>query len=245
MIIKGKRSVVEALQSPGQVDRIVVQYQVSKRKEIQSILQLARRKHIKVQVVSSDEFDREFSSDTHTQGICAYVRLLESISLEDVYNQPQDFPVVVAVDHLQDPHNFGAIIRSCECLGVNAILYPKDRNCNITPGVIKASSGAVNHIPLIKVTNIAQSLQHFKDNGYWIYGAAFEGAQSLHVVTPQAPLVLVVGNEEKGISRRVLKMLDVVVKIPLRGKVQSLNVSVATGILVYDVLRKLDSSASC
>ena len=143
------------------------------------------------------------------------------------------------IDHIQDPFNFGAILRTCETLGVTWVIYPKDRNCPITPGVVKASSGAIHHMNLVRVTNLAQSLEKLEKAGYWIYGTSDQGATDLDTFKPNSPMVLIVGNEEKGLSPLLAKKTHGIIKISMHGKVSSLNVSVATGILIYTLSRSM------
>jgi 23S rRNA (guanosine2251-2'-O)-methyltransferase len=152
--------------------------------------------------------------------------------------EPERYPLIVVLDHLEDPQNFGAILRSCETLGVRAVVYPKDRSSQITPAVIRASAGAIYHLDLAKVVNIAGALEKLREAGYWIYGTAEDGV-SLDEFSAPMPLALVLGNEGRGVSNRVAKMADGHIRIPLVGKVESLNVSVAAGILLYSLSRGL------
>ncbi len=137
------------------------------------------------------------------------------------------------LDHIQDPHNMGAIIRTAAGLGIHALIYPKDRSCQITDTVSKVSSGGTECIPLLKVTNLAREIDTLKDKGYWIYGADSNQGNTLSQVRFHHPCVLVVGNEGKGLSSLLIKKLDQAVYIPMTGQISSLNVSVATGIILH------------
>jgi 23S rRNA (guanosine2251-2'-O)-methyltransferase len=239
IILKGKRAVKEALLSNNALERIIVSHKSQYSFDIKELVKEATAQQIKVQVLNEKEFAQLLPNETNTQGIVAYIQDIKNIGLKELINNKEKYPFVVAVDHLQDPYNFGAILRTCEILGIAAVIYPKDRNCPITPGVIKASSGAINHLDMIKVTNLAQSLKSLDDNGYWLFGADANNGVSLEDISVQAPLVLVVGNEQKGISPRIQKMLHSSIIIPTSGKTDSLNVSVATGIITYSLAQKL------
>ena len=197
------------------------------------------RSHVKV--VSKETFS-ELTKEKQTQGVLAYVKDYQFGDLNALTKNPKKFPVVVALDHLQDPYNFGAIVRTCETLGVDTILFPKDRSASLSPGMIKASSGAVYYSNLVKVTNLAQSLLTLKKAGYWVYGTDADQGENLDTFASNCnlPMVLVVGNEDKGVSPRVQKIVDAHIRIPLKGQVPSMNVSVATGIILYQITQQLD-----
>ncbi|MFC1752418.1 23S rRNA (guanosine(2251)-2'-O)-methyltransferase RlmB [Thermoproteota archaeon] len=235
-IIKGKHAVAEALASGAQLDRILVAYTIKDRADIRSVITKAQFQSVKVQYCSASELKRLIPDGSH-QGIAGYMRLQKAVSLDMLIADQGHYPFIIAVDHMQDPYNFGAILRTCESFGIKAVLYPKDRNVQITPGVIKVSSGAVNYLDLVKVTNLASALEKLKSAGYWIYGADSHNGQSLDQFQPQFPLVLVMGSEQKGISKRIQKMVDLNIHIPIKGRTESLNVSVAAGIIMYQLSR--------
>ena len=236
-IIKGKKSLQEALKSNHtQIDRILVAYPQKNKPEIISILNQAKNKNIKIQFVSSEKI-AETTAETQNQGIVAYIQIAKTIDLQSILQNPQKHPYILIADHLEDPYNFGAIIRTCEVLGFSAVIYPKDRNCQLTPGVSKTSSGAIHHIEMIKVTNLASTLKKLKNAGYWLYGADSNQGQNLADCRVNLPLALIVGNEKKGISPVIQKKLDCKIHIPQKGKVSSLNVSVATGIIIYHLTK--------
>lgn len=227
-LIKGKRAIIEALRSDTYIDRILMDFHIQKDGDILEILQLARQRSIKVQSITKDMIKEQ-----NTQGILAYIQTKKTLSLEDIISNASEYPFIVAVDHIQDSYNFGAILRTCETFNVKAVLYPKDRNCQITPGVIKASSGAIHYLNLVKITNLAHAIEVLKKNGYWIYGADSSQGKDLNTIKPQSPMVLIVGNEDKGIAKHICAKLDEKIKIPMKGHIESLNVSVATGIILY------------
>ncbi|NQY73953.1 MAG: 23S rRNA (guanosine(2251)-2'-O)-methyltransferase RlmB [Candidatus Margulisbacteria bacterium] len=233
-IVKGKRSVLEAVRSGVLVDRILILKSHGNKDYIKDIVREAETKRISIKYVASDVFKshRILGQD---QGVIAVLQPKKQMSLEDIIENKALYPVLVALDHLHDPFNFGSILRTCEVLGVKGIIYPKDRHVQLTPGVIKSSSGAIEHLDLVKVTNLSRVLSQLKKEGFWLYGADESSSQTILKHTFQYPCVLVFGNEEKGISHGVSKLLDMSVQIPIRGKVSSLNVSVAAGIMVYTV----------
>ena len=233
-VVKGKRAVEEALNSQSTIERIVVDFSVSHRSDIQHVMSQARSKGVKVQVIPKASFQKSVIEE-NAQGIIAYVRMKPSRTLDQIVADREQFPRILVLDHIHDPHNFGAILRSCEVFGFRAVIYPKDRNCQLTPSVIKASAGAVHHLELVRTVNIAQALMTLDKAGYWLYAADSNQGQELSQVEFQCPAVLVVGSEQKGISKRVSKMVHLSVKIPMIGNTASLNVSVATGIMAYEM----------
>jgi 23S rRNA (guanosine2251-2'-O)-methyltransferase len=236
-IVKGKRAVLEALKAEASIERVVVSFAAMDRPDVKPIVHLAHKKSIKVQTLSNQAFQKSISDD-QTQGIVAYMGAFRYSELSDIIAHKEDTQLIVALDHIEDPYNFGAILRTCETLGVKSVIFPKDRNAQMTPGTIKASSGAVHHLNLVKVTNIAQSLIQLKKAGFWVYGSIAEEGEALDQVNPAFPMVLVMGNENKGLSKRVTSLLDGRLAIPMSGQVGSLNVSVAAGILIYALSRK-------
>jgi 23S rRNA (guanosine2251-2'-O)-methyltransferase len=169
--------------------------------------------------------------------VVAFGQVGTHIGINDILAHKGTFSRLLVLDHIEDPFNFGGILRSAEAMGISAVLYPKNRNSTLTHGVIQAASGAVHHIPLVRVTNVSQALITLKKGGYWVYGADSNRGEDIRRVRINDPYVIVMGSEAKGISPLVQKQLDVSVKIPLTGKVGSLNVSVATGIMIYEFSR--------
>ncbi len=175
-----------------------------------------------------------------SQGILAYG---ESFS----YRNPEDFLeslsksqgcLVVVLDHLEDPHNLGAIIRTALCAGAAGIVIPDDRSVRVTQTVLKVSAGAAFHLPIVKVSNIATYLKKMKEEGFWVYGADMAGPSGLYETALSGRIALVAGNEGKGISPLVKKSCDVLISIPQEGPLGSLNVSVATGLILYEAMRQ-------
>jgi len=172
------------------------------------------------------------------QGIVVEVSDFDNYKdLDDVLKIDKKYPLVVMLDHLEDPHNFGAIIRSCEALGVDAIIIPNNRSVSLNNTVIKTSAGAYQYIDIIRVSNLVNAINFLKKNGYFIVGTSLEGT-SFNEIDYNMPICLVIGNEGKGISRLVLENCDYVAKIDMFGKTNSLNASVATAIMLYKIIDK-------
>ena len=237
-LVKGKHAVSEAF-SAGLLDRIVISSQVSNRAEMTPLLNDLKGNGIQIQKVTPHRFNQIVTEANH-QGIVGYVREKHHATMDMILASPEEYPFLVILDHIEDPFNFGAILRTCEALGVNAVIYPKDRNTQVSPGVVKASSGAMAHLNMLRVVNIAQSIRSLKKAGYWVVGTEVNSGQSLTEYEPQFPLALVLGNESKGQSRLVSSLVDANLLISLKGNISSLNVSVATGILVHHISQSLE-----
>lgn len=238
-IVKGIHACQEALASNRQADRLIVESGASKRMDVVHLMQTASNRRVKVQVLDRDAFMRLTDDMGQTQGVLLYMHAqTSSTTLATLMADPALFPIVLAVDHIQDPYNFGAMLRTAEAMGVKAVIYPKDRNCEITPGVIKASAGAVHHLEMIRVVNLASALIQLKDAGYWLYAAQAHEGTPVHQTKFHEPLVLIMGNEDKGVSKRVMDLAHQGVSIPIFGKMESLNVSVAAGILLHHIAAK-------
>lgn len=237
-LIYGFHSVAPLLwQNPQQIATI---YLEDKRrdKRAQEILQLAQEHAINLEMVSAQQLDRLCGHNKH-QGVAA--QLNDELSSVKQTNLKQllaelnerDSATIVVLDGITDPHNLGAIIRSCDCFGVAAVILPKDNSANINATVAKVSSGAINHIPVIVVNNLARTLDEIKEYGFWIAGTTLaERSVSLFDFKPDNKMVWVMGAEGEGIRRLVAESCDYLVSIPMFGNTQSLNVSVATGVVL-------------
>ena len=235
-IIKGKHAIEEALNANINIQEIIMSTSLGKDKTTQKIYLKAQRNHIKIRELSPQDFQSTVKDPT-AQQIVAKIPSIQPKSLDFVIQNIAKTPIIVAIDHIEDPYNFGAIMRTCEALGIKTIIYPKDRNATLTGGVIKASSGAVYHLNLIQVANIGNSLQKLKKEGYWIYGTSSHNGQSITTTEVNKPCILVLGNEKKGLSPRINKLVDLNLMIPIKGQMESFNVSVATGILLYEITK--------
>ncbi len=241
-LIKGKKAVLEALITNQPLERLVLNQNLLKDHEGNEIINLAKTRRIKYQILPSNAFKTKYPEE-YSQGIIAFILNKPFLEFKDIINNQEKFPFILAIDHLTDPYNFGAILRTAETFNISAVIFPKDRACHLTPGVIKASSGAIYHLNLVRVTNLSQSLEKLYQNNYQIYGADSNQGTDLEKIMPEFPLVMVVGNEEKGISYNIQKKLTSKIHIKMQGKISSLNVSVATGIILYNFSRKFSTSS--
>lgn len=228
MYIYGKNVVYEKLKS----DDLVKEAFVFKKFNDQEIIDLLKMKKIDIKWVDKYQLDKMVNG-LH-QGIILNVLDFETVSLDNILNNDSKYPLIVMLDHLEDPHNFGAIIRSCEALGVDGIIIPNDRAVDINGTVIKTSAGAIQYMKIAKVSNLVNTIKVLKDKGYWIIGTDMNGT-SYNDMKYDMPICLFIGNEGKGMSRLVRESCDYVVSIDMVGKTNSLNASVATGIMMAKI----------
>ena len=228
MYIYGKNVVYEKLKS----DDLVKEAFVFKKFNDQEIIDLLKMKKIDIKWVDKYQLDKMVNG-LH-QGIILNVKDFDTVSLDNILSNDSKYPLIVMLDHLEDPHNFGAIIRSCEALGVDGIIIPNDRSVDINGTVIKTSAGAIQYMKIAKVSNLVNTIKVLKDKGYWIIGTDMNGT-SYNDMKYDMPICLVIGNEGKGMSRLVKESCDYVVSIDMVGKTNSLNASVATGIMMAKI----------
>ena len=238
MIISGRNPVIEALGSDRNIDVIYIK---AKEKEgsIKKIIAIAKEKKIIIKEVDRKKLDELAEGSAH-QGVVAIASEYKYYELEDVLEDIKnkgEAPFFVILDEIEDPHNLGAIIRSAEGAGVHGVIIPKRRSATITQVVEKASAGAVSYMPVIKVTNLALTIDKLKNEGLWIYGLDMDGAP-YHNQDMKGSVALIIGNEGKGISRLLKEKCDYKVSIPMKGRVGSLNASVAASIVIYEALRQ-------
>ena len=193
-------------------------------------------------VISVDRRKLDQMSLTHAhQGIIAqtaahaYASVEDMLALAESRGEP---PLLVICDELSDPHNLGAILRSAECAGAHGVIIPKRRSAGLTPVVAKASAGALEYIPVARVPNIPRVLQELQSRGVWVYGTAADGDRELYDADLQGPAAIVIGNEGTGMGRLVRQSCDVLVRIPMRGRISSLNASAAAAVLLYEAVRQ-------
>lgn len=236
MKIKGRNAVREALVAGTNIIKLMVsssaQDKVSK-----DIVSLAKSKSVKVQIVDGRALDRE--CDNH-QGMVAITSDFEYSTVEEILNvarQAGREHFILILDGIEDPHNFGSIIRVAECLGVDGIIIQKNRACPVTDTVAKVSAGAIEHMKIAKVTNINTEIERLKEENIWVYACEL-GGDDLDQADLRGNIAIVMGGEGKGVSQLTRKLCDGVVTMQMYGKVNSLNVSVATGIVLYEAVRK-------
>lgn len=228
MIVFGKNVARDLLlNNKKKVEKIILQDGFSDNE----ILSLIEKRNINVIIKQKREIDRLISG-VH-QGILLYIPDYQYSSIETAYNDD----VVVILDHLEDPHNLGAIIRTCEAAGIRSIILPKDRQVQINATVMKTSVGTLDNMNMISVTNLVNSINKLKENGFWIVGTALENSVDFKTIDYSGKIALVIGNEGSGISNIVANNCDFLAKIPMYGKTNSLNASVAAGIMIYEIIR--------
>ncbi|WP_438940312.1 23S rRNA (guanosine(2251)-2'-O)-methyltransferase RlmB [Facklamia lactis] len=235
--IYGKHSVLSYLSSGKQVNKLFLQKGLAG-EQIGSIMDLVRRNGIVFQEVPKSKLD-EMSDGGNHQGVVVATPPFEYSQLEDAFNlarsQDEDLFLII-LDGIEDPHNLGSIIRTADAVGVHGIIIPKRRAVGLTNVVAKTSTGAIEHVPIIRVTNLSQTIQKLQSEGVWVFATDMIG-EDMRKWNSSGPLALVIGNEGQGVSDLVAKTADGKVTIPMIGHVQSLNASVAAAVLMYEVAR--------
>lgn len=239
--VHGIHPVLEALRAhPGDVERIYVLEGSVAPRAAAEILSRAREARVKVERVPRERLQAMVEGGVH-QGVVARLREFAYAGLEDLLARAKASarpPLVVVLDGLQDPHNLGAVIRSADALGVHGVVLPKDRSVGVTATVARASAGAVEHVPVVRVTNLSRALEELKAAGLWVAAADPEGDQALWDARLDGPLAVVIGAEGAGVRPGVLKHCDLRLRIPMAGRVASLNASVSAALVLYEVARQ-------
>jgi 23S rRNA (guanosine2251-2'-O)-methyltransferase len=206
-------------------------------KELEGIIDVAESKGIPMRTVARSQLDSLTKSASH-QGVVGFIDQFHSADLDEVLRRDEGDPFLLILDGIEDPRNLGALIRTADACGVWGVIIPRDRAAGITPAVAKSSAGAVFHIPLVRVTNIASTLKKLKERGIWVAGAAAEAPTGIYDHDLAIPLAVVIGGEGRGIRPLVKRECDLLASIPMQGNVNSLNASVAGAIILYEVLRQ-------
>ena len=230
-IIIGKHAVGQAIASGQHIEKIYIRDRQKTTDDLRRLMDTAKKQRLQIQWLEPHRFDQRFSGEH--QGVACITHSFEQTSIEDIISDRPN--VVLMTDHLQDPHNFGAICRTAEAFGIHHVCYPKNRAVQITPSVVKASSGAIEAMKLCKLTNLNQALKKLAAHGFWVYAASSNIGQSIDAISFNFPMVLICGSEHDGISPGLTKLINEFVHIPLLGKTSSLNVSVATGIIIHKI----------
>ena len=236
--IEGRNPIIEALRSDRAIDKIMISNS-SKEGSIKKIIGMAKEKNIVIQYVDKHKLDEISTSHSH-QGVIAVVsdyKYYELSDLLEIAKKKGEDPFFIILDEITDPHNLGTIIRTADAVGAHGVIIPKRRSVHITSVVAKASAGAVEYVPVCKVTNIVNTIKQLKKEGLWIAAADMDG-EVFYEQNLTGPLALVIGSEGFGVSRLVKQNCDFVVKMPMIGNVSSLNASVAGGILLYEIFRQ-------
>lgn len=227
MIVFGKNVAREVIDSNKEIKKVYL----SKGFEDKYILDFLDKNSIKTTIMDKRIMDQKFRGNH--QGIALEIEDYKYASIDEA----KDLSFLVMLDHLEDPHNFGAIIRTCEAAGVDAIIIPKKRSVEITSTVMKVSAGALNNMKIIEVSSLAQTIEKLKKDGFWFYGTDMDGTNYTKV-SYDKKTCLVIGAEGNGISKLVSEKCDYIISIPMTGKINSLNASVAAGITIYEVVRQ-------
>lgn len=236
-IISGRNPVSEAVRSNRAIDKILVA-KGEKSGAVVGILAKAKQKQIPIKEVDRTKLDF-ITGNTNHQGIVAFAAVKEYSTVEDIFEYAESLgeaPFIIVLDEVEDPHNLGAIIRTAECAGVHGVIIPKRRSASLSYTVGKASAGAVEYMRVARVTNIASLIDELKERNVWVYGADMDGTDYTECDFSGA-CAIVIGNEGKGISRLIREKCDVIVSLPMKGRINSLNASVAAGILMYSAMK--------
>ena len=238
-IIEGRNAVLEALRAGTSIDKLYLARGETDA-ALGHIASTARDKGIVV--VEADRRKLDGMSRTHAhQGVIALAAVREYASVDDILNAARakgEPPLIVVCDELSDPHNLGAVIRTAECAGTHGVIIPKRRSAGLTAVVAKTSAGAVSHVPVARVSNLPALLRQLKDEGVWVFGTDAAGDRLLYEADLKGPAAIVIGSEGSGMGRLVGENCDFLVRIPMRGKLNSLNASAAAAILLYEAVRQ-------
>lgn len=239
MIIYGKNAIKEALESKVSINKLFVEQKRYFDANEQEILETAKSKNVKISFEQKNFLTQKCSSKNH-QGFVADITDFVYCTTKEILEKAQklgETPFILILDGITDPQNFGAIIRSAECSGIHGIVISKDRSCNVNEVVYKTSSGAVSKMLIAKVTNLVREIENLKKQNIWIYGLEV-GGKNIYNTKLDGAIALVTGSEGKGLRQLIKENCDEIVSLPMKGQINSLNASVATGIAIYEVLRQ-------
>lgn len=236
MKIEGRNAVYELLKTDREIDKVLVQNDL-KDEASKRLINVMRSHKIKVQLVDKYVIEKESESKRH-QGFVAFTSEYDYADLYDLLDAVREKDgFIVVLNEILDPHNLGSIIRVCECAGVDGLIISKDRSASVSDTVMRISAGAANHVKVARVTNINTAIDKLKEEGFWVY-AAEVGGESLYKSNLTGKLCLVIGGEDSGVKRLTKEKCDGILSIPMFGKVNSLNASVACGVVVYEAVRQ-------
>lgn len=237
-IVYGKNPVIELLRSEKPINKVLLIKEGSGVRN-QEIISLLQERNILYQFVDRQTLDRLANRERH-QGVLAYLAARDYADVEDILalaEAKQEDPFILMLDEIEDPHNLGALLRTVDAVGAHGVIIPKRRSVALTGIVAKTSAGAVEHVKVARVSNLVQTLKDLKKKGCWVFGAE-AGGNNVFAADLTGPRVIVIGSEGKGISRLLRENCDELVSVPMRGKVSSLNASVAGSVMLYEVLRQ-------
>lgn len=238
-LVEGRNAVLEALESNQNFDYIMVS-SGQKNGSINKIIAIAKEKGIVIKEEDRRKLDKISETGAH-QGVIAAVSQFKYSDVDDILKNAEkkkEAPFIIILDEIEDPHNFGAIVRTAEVCGVHGIIIPKRRNASVTSSVYKTSAGAVEYMPIARVTNLSSTVDYLKEKNIWIYGADMDADGFCYDYNYNDGTAIIIGNEGKGISHLLKSKCDFLIKIPMKGRISSLNASVAAGIMMYEVLKR-------
>jgi 23S rRNA (guanosine2251-2'-O)-methyltransferase len=237
--IEGRNSVLELLESGKDINKIFIE-KGEKHGSINKIIGIAKDRKIVIVEVDRNKLS-QMAQTENPQGVIAIVPPFNYCEVDDILNEAKsknEAPFILILDGIEDPHNLGAIIRTAETAGVHGIIIPKRRACSVNSTVYKVASGAVEHVKIARVNNLNDEIKYLKSKDVWIYGTAIEATKYYYEENLKGAVALVIGNEGEGISRLVRENCDILLKIPMKGHITSLNASVSAGIVMYEVVKQ-------
>ncbi|SEM66574.1 23S rRNA (guanosine2251-2'-O)-methyltransferase [Paenibacillus sp. cl141a] len=239
-VVAGKHSVTEALKSGRTINKIWIAENAQKHLTLPIIAE-AKKLGIVIQHVDKRKLDQMVPGVQH-QGVVAQAAPYAYVEVDDLLKAAEEkgeLPFLLLLDEIEDPHNLGSILRTADCTGAHGVILPKRRSAQVTATVSKTSAGAVEYVPVARVTNLGQTIDQLKEMGVWVVGTVVDAVQELYDTEVfDGPVAIVIGNENKGMGRLIREKCDVLVKLPMAGKINSLNASVAAGVVMYEVLRR-------
>lgn len=239
--IFGKHSVVEALKSGRAIHNIWIA-EGTRHRQMADVLTIAKKNRVPMQHVPRQKL-AQLAQTNHHQGVVAAVAAYEYATIDDLFKvavKRQEMPFFLLLDELEDPHNLGSILRTADATGVHGVIIPKRRAVGLTQAVARASTGAIEYVPVARITNMARTIDELKERGLWFVGTDADAKDDYRTTDFDMPVGLVIGSEGKGISRLIKEKCDFLTRIPMVGHVSSLNASVAASILMYEVYRRRD-----
>jgi 23S rRNA (guanosine2251-2'-O)-methyltransferase len=245
MLVIGKNPILEILKTtPKEFNKIILLKTLKPEPKLKEIVKLAEEHGIPKIFMNKYDFENFFNrnnkSEGISQGVIGFMKDFQYTPLHDIVKDIKDVknPLILILDEITDPHNFGAIIRSAVCLGADGIVIPRHNSAEVNHTVIKTSSGAIKHIPIAKETNLSNSIKYLKQNGYWIVGTDLQTEKTLFEMDLKMPIGLIIGSEGYGIRENLKNACDFIIRIPMTGKLDSLNASVSAGVILYEIFRQ-------
>lgn len=238
LTLEGRNAVIEAFRAGKTIDKLFV-LEHCQEGSMNTIIREAKKKDTIINYVKKERLDQMSETGKH-QGVIAYVAAYDYATVDDILERAREKdeqPFIIVLDNIEDPHNLGAIIRTANLAGAHGVIISKHRAAGLTATVVKASAGAINYTPVAKVTNIAKTIEKLKDEGLWFVCADMGGTR-MYDLDLKGPIGLVIGNEGEGVSRLVKEKCDFIASVPMFGDIDSLNASVATGVLAYEIVRQ-------